>query len=66
MALAKLKINLIVLIILQIPIIVNNVMIYIILIHNQELAYKELSKIAKLIALMIYVPNANQVLILIT
>jgi hypothetical protein len=48
-----------------IPIIVNNAKIYFIQIQHQELAKKELSKIAKNIALIINAQNVNQVTTLI-
>ena len=62
MALAKLKIKTIVLVIQLIPIIVNNAVIYIIPIQHLGLAKKELSKIAKLIVMIIYAQNAKLIL----
>ena len=62
MALAKLKIKPIVLVIQLIPIIVNNAVIYIIPIQHLELAKQELSKIAKLIVMIINAQNAKLIL----
>ena len=62
MALAKLKNKPIVLVIQLIPIIVNNAVIYIIPIQHLGLAKQELSKIAKLIVMIINAQNAKLIL----